>query len=137
MQRKWQLHLFVCAFENLDKRMPDHKRNRYCKNSGTTVSTVIAFIFCKHVLQRLGSELHHMFIVWSWINALTFMHALQRNLELCIPRKGVAQPQSQFPHACVCERSTYIFPRSVHLFFCSRIERRMRRLYKSLTETGM
>jgi hypothetical protein len=32
-------------------------------------------------------------------------HTLQRNLDLCIPRKGIARPQSQFPHSCVCERS--------------------------------
>jgi hypothetical protein len=30
--------------------------------------------------------------------------ALQRNLNLCIPRKGIAQPQSRFPHSCVRER---------------------------------
>ncbi len=29
---------------------------------------------------------------------------LQRNLDLYIPRKGIAQTQSQFPHSCVCER---------------------------------
>jgi hypothetical protein len=28
-------------------------------------------------------------------------------LDLCIPRKGIAQPQFQFPHSCVCERSLY------------------------------
>jgi hypothetical protein len=30
---------------------------------------------------------------------------LQRNLNLCVPRKGILRPQSQFPHSCVCERS--------------------------------
>jgi hypothetical protein len=40
----------------------------------------------------------------------------QKKLDLCIPRKGTAQPQSQFPHSWVYER----FPRSVHLFYCSR-----------------
>jgi hypothetical protein len=30
---------------------------------------------------------------------------LQRNLDLCIPRKGIAWPQSQFPHSC--ERFIY------------------------------
>ncbi len=28
----------------------------------------------------------------------------QRKSHLCIPRKLIAQPQSQFPHSCVCER---------------------------------
>jgi hypothetical protein len=33
--------------------------------------------------------------------------ALQRNLTLCIPKKGIARPQSRFSHSCVCERSIY------------------------------
>jgi hypothetical protein len=50
---------------------------------------------------------------------------LQRNLDLCISRKGIARPQSQFPHSCVFEQSTYTYyPRSVHLLSCSRISRR-------------
>jgi hypothetical protein len=51
---------------------------------------------------------------------------LQRNFNLCIPRKGTARPRSQFPHPCVCERSIHIFPRSAHLFSCSRIGRPIR-----------
>ncbi len=31
-------------------------------------------------------------------------HALQRKFHLCIPFLGIARPQSQFPHSCVCER---------------------------------
>ncbi len=34
------------------------------------------------------------------------LNTLNRNFDLCIPRKGIARPQSQFPHSCVCERST-------------------------------
>ena len=30
---------------------------------------------------------------------------LQRKSHLCIPFLGIALPQSQFPHSCVCERS--------------------------------
>ncbi len=30
-----------------------------------------------------------------------------RKLEANIPRKGIAGPQSQFPHSCVCERIIY------------------------------
>ncbi len=29
---------------------------------------------------------------------------------------GVARPQPQFPHSCVCERFMYIFPGLVHIF---------------------
>jgi hypothetical protein len=41
---------------------------------------------------------------------------LQRKSLLCIPRKGVSQPQTQFPHPCVCERWIHIFSGSVHIF---------------------
>jgi hypothetical protein len=34
-------------------------------------------------------------------------HALQRKSHLCIPKKGIAQPQSQFPHSCVYKRFIY------------------------------
>jgi hypothetical protein len=46
------------------------------------------------------------------------LDALQRKSHLCIPFLGIAQPQSQFPHSCVCERFQYsvIFPGSVHIF---------------------
>ena len=30
-----------------------------------------------------------------------------RKFETNIPRKGIARPQSQFPHLCVCERIIY------------------------------
>ncbi len=30
-----------------------------------------------------------------------------RNFEKSIPRKGIARPQSHFPHLCVCERFKY------------------------------
>ena len=34
-------------------------------------------------------------------------HTLQRKSHLCVPRKGIARPQSQFTHSCVCERFIY------------------------------
>jgi hypothetical protein len=50
----------------------------------------------------------------SWFRAFAaansttiLLHALQRNLDLCILRKGIARPQSQFPHSCFCERLIY------------------------------
>ncbi len=41
--------------------------------------------------------------------------ALQRNLDLCVLRKGTARPQSQFPHSCVCERSIYSHVRQTEI----------------------
>jgi hypothetical protein len=40
--------------------------------------------------------------------------ALQRNFDLYIPRKGTAQPQSQFPHSCVFERFIFSQDRSTY-----------------------
>jgi hypothetical protein len=37
-----------------------------------------------------------------------------RTLETNIPRKGIARPQSQFPHSCVCERFKYSHNRSAY-----------------------
>ena len=38
----------------------------------------------------------------------------QRNLNLCIPRRGIARPQPQFPHSCVFERSINSHVRSTY-----------------------
>ncbi len=48
----------------------------------------------------------------SW--RLNAVDALQRNFDLCIPRKGTARPQSRFSHACVCERFIYSRDRSTY-----------------------
>jgi hypothetical protein len=37
-----------------------------------------------------------------------------RKFETNIPRKGIARPQSQFQHSCVCERSIYSHNRSAY-----------------------
>ncbi len=48
---------------------------------------------------------------------------LQGKSHLCIPFLGIARPQSQLPHSCVCERFIYSLPGSVHIFPCSKIGR--------------
>ncbi len=40
--------------------------------------------------------------------------ALQRKSNVCIPRKGIAPPQSQSPHSGVCERFIYSQTRSTY-----------------------
>ena len=52
--------------------------------------------------------------------------------EINIPRKGIARPQSQFPHLCVCERCIYSHG-SVCLFCCRKICGPIQKIYKSLT----
>jgi hypothetical protein len=51
----------------------------------------------------------------------------QRKSHLCIPRKEIARPQSQYQiHVSVSD--LYIFPRLVHIFSCSRIGRSIVRI---------
>ncbi len=42
-------------------------------------------------------------------------NTLCRKSNLCIPRKGIAWPHSQFLHSCVCERFIYSQDRSTYL----------------------
>jgi hypothetical protein len=46
---------------------------------------------------------------FSLLNGLSarISHALQRKSHLFSPRTGIARPQFQFPHSCVCERFIY------------------------------
>jgi hypothetical protein len=72
-----------------------------------------------------------------FITKRTFLTKLQR-LDLCIPSKGTARPQYQFPHSCVCERFIYVFPWAVHLFSAAEYADRLWvYMYKSHTETWM
>jgi hypothetical protein len=45
---------------------------------------------------------------------MEFTAALQRKSHLCVPRKGIARPQSQFSHLCVYDRFIYDQNRSTY-----------------------
>ncbi len=64
-------------------------------------------------------------------------YTLQRKSHFCIFFLGIAQPQSQFPHSCVCERIIYCIPRIGPHTSCSRMGRRITEMYKSLSYTCM
>ncbi len=57
------------------------------------------------------------FFATQWLYGKQQYKGTATKSHLCIPRKGIARPQSQFPHSCVC----WIFPGSIHTFSCSRI----------------
>ncbi len=48
------------------------------------------------------------------LNFRARVHTLERKSHLCIPRKRIARPQSQFPHSC--ELFIRTFPWSVYIF---------------------
>ncbi len=52
-----------------------------------------------------------------WYNVCS---ALQRQFCFYISFLGIARPQPQFPHSCVCERFIYSQDRSTYSFFSSR-----------------
>ncbi len=58
-----------------------------------------------------------------------------RQIETSVPRKGIAEPQSQFPHSCVCERFLYSHNRSAYSDAGKYVDRSWEN--KSLTDTWM
>ncbi len=70
-----------------------------------------------HILQDKPVHFPYSFTVgknsFVMLTPIT-LATLQGKSHLCIPFLGIAGPQSQFPHSCVCERF-YIFPGSVHI----------------------
>jgi hypothetical protein len=50
-----------------------------------------------------------------------------------VPRKGIAQPQSQFPHSCVCERFIYYQDRSAYSAAGKYVDRSWEYINRSLT----
>ncbi len=60
--------------------------------------------------------------------------ALQRKSHLYIPFLGIARPQSEFPHSCVCERFIYSNDRSAYSAAGKYVDRSLG-IYESLTDT--
>jgi hypothetical protein len=71
-----------------------------------------------------------MFLSFIW-------YPLQRKSHLCIPRKGIARPQSQFPHSCVCEQFIYSQDQSTIYIFSCRVGRPILGMFKSFIDTWM
>ncbi len=54
------------------------------------------------------------YMIYKNYNILQYSHILQRKSHVCIPFLGIARPQSQFPHSCVCEQFIYSQDRSTY-----------------------
>jgi hypothetical protein len=65
------------------------------------------------------------------------IYALQRKSHLFNPRKGIARPQSRFPHSCVCERFVYSQDRSTYFPAAEEADWSWEYIYKSLTDVNV
>jgi hypothetical protein len=61
-------------------------------------------------------------------------HILILSHEAFTSFSGIARPQSHFPHSCVCERFIYSQDRSTYCISCSRKDRPILEIYKSVSE---
>ncbi len=90
-----------------------------------------------HLRNRLSIVLLQVFVIEALVSSDT-IHAYQwlhcnENPHLCIPRKGIARPQSQFPHSCVCEQWVYSQDRSTY-FPVANWQTDCGNIHKSLTD---
>ncbi len=79
---------------------------------GATLDTCFGALSVYGFHQTLGQK----FVLCTSCTVLggPILHALQRKFLLCISFLGIARPQSQFPHSCVCERFVYSQDRSTY-----------------------
>ncbi len=60
----------------------------------------ISCVWSRHLFPVYGLNVCSLYVLCTLYN-------LQGNSHFCIPLLGIAQPQSQFPHSCVCEGFIY------------------------------
>jgi hypothetical protein len=77
------------------------------------------------VLRPSGKYSSHYFLLLT----------MQRQFHLYIPFLGIARPQPQFPHSCVCER--FIYSQDWSTYFLQQKRQTHRGKYNSLTDTQM
>jgi hypothetical protein len=63
-----------------------------------------------------ATQVVNSYLVWGGvaIHYADLFSKVKVIFETNIPKKGIAQPQSQFPHSCVCERFIYSHVRSAY-----------------------
>jgi hypothetical protein len=75
--------------------------------------TLCLFCVCFVCHRRNSNWMQYNTLLTVSVSAFIAQTQFQK-FETNIPRKGISQPQSQFPHSCVCERFIYSHDRSAY-----------------------
>ncbi len=98
LSAKWRTNSVISLYRSLSviqKVFPHFFAATPCRKSRS------CRVFCTAQLKTKGPTP----VLRLW--APSSQNTLQRNLDSCIPRKGIARHQPKCPHSCVCERSIY------------------------------
>jgi hypothetical protein len=87
----------------------NHKHSVYLFKDEESVLVVVPLLVeLVPLLLHPPSHVHAVPSTFTYSRNVPLLYAaLQRKSHLCIPRKGIGQLQSRFPHSCVCERFIY------------------------------
>jgi hypothetical protein len=132
---QWALSELCCASDNV---LHSELYLKLCCAAGNVLHSELC-TDCQEFVSMKVLQSSRWASVPCHITALK-LHELQRhcneNPNLCVPRGGIARPQSQCPHSTLMYLwAIYIFPRFVCLFCCRKINGPILGIYKLLTDT--
>jgi hypothetical protein len=84
---------------------------RKINRSGSESKELVGFIYIQYLMKKSSEFVEPTNRTRAASNKVRILrekygsgYALQRKSHLCIPFLGIARPQPQFQHSCVCER---------------------------------
>ncbi len=100
---RMQLEIYLCV--QVKWSLPRHTNQSILPALINKIATHFLFqMHLAHSNHRQCSSANFENTLGATSNHRTNIYALQRKSHLCIPFLGIARPQPQFPHSCVCER---------------------------------
>ncbi len=105
--RTWSLEEVGARILGDERRIAGHHDGGICFGMVTRDVAVPLLLL---VLLHLADKLQHLHLTQVLCKTTLYASTAKtqyRKFKTNIPRKGIAQPQSQFPHSCVCERFIY------------------------------